>query len=212
MQGTPISLPLPLADFAKAYDGPPTDPKVVEEQQQKLQEELQKQAEEARKKLEAQQPTAAAPPPRRRAEEISRRSRSTNAKGAAAAAPFCLRGCASIQLAVARPVAAVVVAARTPRRPADGASACRTCRAAGSARRHRRCIRSPRSRRTDDRTAGPCAGALRRDRLPPFLGVVEHRIDVEHHAAERIDAVADDLADLELGDAHLGFMSLVIAA
>ncbi|HZL40096.1 MAG TPA: invasion associated locus B family protein [Pseudolabrys sp.] len=64
MQGTPISLPMPLADFAKAYDGPPTDPKVVEEQQRKLQEELQKKAEEARKKLEAQQPaTAQAPAP-----------------------------------------------------------------------------------------------------------------------------------------------------
>jgi invasion protein IalB len=63
MQGTPISLPLPLADFAKAYDGPPTDPKVVEEQQKKLQEELQKKAEEARKKLESQQPSAAAPAP-----------------------------------------------------------------------------------------------------------------------------------------------------
>ncbi len=61
MQGTPISLPLPLGDFAKAYDGPPTDPKVFEEQQRKLQEELQKKAEEARKKLEAQQPSAAAP-------------------------------------------------------------------------------------------------------------------------------------------------------
>ena len=61
MQGTPISLPLPLADFAKAYDGPATDPKVFEEQQRKLQEELQKKAEEARKKLEAQQPSAAAP-------------------------------------------------------------------------------------------------------------------------------------------------------
>jgi invasion protein IalB len=62
MQGTPISLPLPLNDFAKAYDGPPTDPKVVEEQQRKLQEELQKKAEEARKKLEAQQPAAPAAP------------------------------------------------------------------------------------------------------------------------------------------------------
>ena len=62
MQGTPISLPLPLADFAKAYDGPATDPKVFEEQQRKLQEELQKKAEEARKKLEAQSPPAAAPP------------------------------------------------------------------------------------------------------------------------------------------------------
>lgn len=63
MQGTPISLPLPLADFAKAYDGPATDPKVFEEQQRKLQEELQKKAEEARKKLEAQQPPPAAQAP-----------------------------------------------------------------------------------------------------------------------------------------------------
>ncbi len=63
MQGTPISLPLPLADFAKAYDGPATDPKAFEEQQRKLQEELQKKADEARKKLEASQPSAAAPAP-----------------------------------------------------------------------------------------------------------------------------------------------------
>jgi invasion protein IalB len=56
----PITLPLPLADFAKAYDGPPTDPKVFEETQKKLQEELQKRAEEARKKLETNQPQAGA--------------------------------------------------------------------------------------------------------------------------------------------------------
>jgi invasion protein IalB len=53
--GQPISLVLPLADFGKAYDGPPTDPKVFEEQQKKLQEELQRRADEARKKLESQQ-------------------------------------------------------------------------------------------------------------------------------------------------------------
>jgi hypothetical protein len=53
--GQPISLVLPLADFAKAYDGPPTDPKVFEEQQKKLQDELQRRADEARKKLENQQ-------------------------------------------------------------------------------------------------------------------------------------------------------------
>jgi invasion protein IalB len=52
--GQPVSLPLPLGDFAKAYDGPPTDPKVFEEQQKKLQAELQRRAEEARKKLESQ--------------------------------------------------------------------------------------------------------------------------------------------------------------
>ena len=58
--GAPLTLPLPLqetggASFSKAYDGPPTDPKVFEENQKKLQEELQKRAEEARKKLEATQ-------------------------------------------------------------------------------------------------------------------------------------------------------------
>jgi invasion protein IalB len=61
--GAPLTLPLPLAEFAKAYDGPPTDPKVFEETQKKLQEELQKRAEEARKKLEATQgPQAAGNP------------------------------------------------------------------------------------------------------------------------------------------------------
>jgi invasion protein IalB len=53
--GQAISLVLPLNDFARAYDGPPTDPKVFEEQQRKLQEDLQRRAEEARKKLEGQQ-------------------------------------------------------------------------------------------------------------------------------------------------------------
>jgi invasion protein IalB len=53
--GQPISLVVPLTDFAKAYDGAPTDPKVFEEQQKKLQDELQKRAEDARKKLEQQQ-------------------------------------------------------------------------------------------------------------------------------------------------------------
>ena len=47
--GASLTLPLPLqsadgASFAKAYDGPPTDPKVFEEKQKKLQEELQKRA------------------------------------------------------------------------------------------------------------------------------------------------------------------------
>jgi invasion protein IalB len=54
--GAPLTLPLPLAEFAKAYDGPPTDPKQFEETQKKLQEELQKKADEARKRLEANPP------------------------------------------------------------------------------------------------------------------------------------------------------------
>jgi hypothetical protein len=41
-QGQAISISVPLPDFAKAYDGPPTDPKVLEERQRKLQEEFEK--------------------------------------------------------------------------------------------------------------------------------------------------------------------------
>jgi invasion protein IalB len=39
-QGQGISLAVPLPDFAKAYDGPPTDPKIVEDRQKKLEEEF----------------------------------------------------------------------------------------------------------------------------------------------------------------------------
>jgi invasion protein IalB len=67
MNGQAMSPQLDMKDFAKAYDGPATDPKVFEEQQKKLQDELQKRAEEARKKLESQPPQAAVPgtPPAR---------------------------------------------------------------------------------------------------------------------------------------------------
>ncbi len=44
MQGSVMTLSLPLDEFAKAYDGPPVDQKQVEEQNQKLIEELQKRA------------------------------------------------------------------------------------------------------------------------------------------------------------------------
>jgi len=49
-----MNMALPLSDFKKANEGPPTDPKVAEEQQKKYQEELQKRADDARKRLEAQ--------------------------------------------------------------------------------------------------------------------------------------------------------------
>jgi invasion protein IalB len=58
----PISLPLPLADFGKVYDGPPSDPNVLEEQQKKLQDELQRRADEARKRLESQPQSSTTPP------------------------------------------------------------------------------------------------------------------------------------------------------
>lgn len=60
--GGAISIPVPLTDFAKVFDGPPTDPKILEERQKKLEEELQRKANEARQKLESQQGQSAAPP------------------------------------------------------------------------------------------------------------------------------------------------------
>jgi invasion protein IalB len=53
-QGQAVSLPLPLPDFAKAYDGPPTDPKDLEARQKKLQDEFLK-------KQQQQQQQQAAP-------------------------------------------------------------------------------------------------------------------------------------------------------
>jgi invasion protein IalB len=54
LAGNQVSFPVPLAEFQKANEGAPTDPKVFEEQQRKLQEELQKRADDARRKLEGQ--------------------------------------------------------------------------------------------------------------------------------------------------------------
>jgi len=49
--GHPAIYPIPLAEFAKANEGPASDPKVLEAQQQKLEQELKRKAEEARSKL-----------------------------------------------------------------------------------------------------------------------------------------------------------------
>jgi invasion protein IalB len=57
LQNQVISFPLALADFAKANEGPATDPKKYEDDQKKMQEDLQKKADELRKKLEQQQGT-----------------------------------------------------------------------------------------------------------------------------------------------------------
>jgi len=54
--GGAVSLQVPLPDFAKAYDGPPTDPKVIEERQKKMIEDIQKRQQQLQ-----QQPGAPAP-------------------------------------------------------------------------------------------------------------------------------------------------------
>src|SRR5262245_30873958 len=41
------------------------------------------------------------------------------------------------------------------------------------------------------------------DRLVPFVGIVELRIDVEDHATKRVEPVANNLTNLEFGDACL---------
>ena len=57
-----VSFPLSLAEFAKANEGPATDPKEYEAKQKKMQEELQQKADELRKKLEQQKGTPQAAP------------------------------------------------------------------------------------------------------------------------------------------------------
>ena len=48
-----VTFQIPLADFAKGFDGAPIDPKVLEEQQKKLQDEVAKRQEELRQRLGA---------------------------------------------------------------------------------------------------------------------------------------------------------------
>jgi invasion protein IalB len=55
----PLTLQVPLADFAKAYDGPPTDQKVYEERQKKMEEEFQKKREQLIQQQQQQQQQAA---------------------------------------------------------------------------------------------------------------------------------------------------------
>jgi invasion protein IalB len=52
LPGQAASYAIPLAEFAKANEGPATDPKKFEEDQKKLQDELQKRAEDARNRLQ----------------------------------------------------------------------------------------------------------------------------------------------------------------
>jgi len=64
LPGQAASYPIPLADFAKVNEGPPTDPKAYEETQRKMQDQLQKKSEELRKKMEGQNAPGAPAPAR----------------------------------------------------------------------------------------------------------------------------------------------------
>ena len=59
LSGHELTFNIPLKDFGPAFDGKPTDPKVLEQQHTALQQQLQKKAEEQRKVLEQQQSGAA---------------------------------------------------------------------------------------------------------------------------------------------------------
>src|SRR5271157_1345733 len=60
--GRELTFNIPLKDLGPAFDGKPTDPKVLEQQRQELQQQLQKKAEEQRKMLEQQQQNGATAP------------------------------------------------------------------------------------------------------------------------------------------------------
>ena len=59
VSGRELTFNIPLKDLGPAFDGKPTDPKVLEQQRLALQQQLQKKAEEQRKMLEQQQGVAA---------------------------------------------------------------------------------------------------------------------------------------------------------
>jgi invasion protein IalB len=61
--GRELTFNIPLKDLGPAFDGKPTDPKVLEQQRQELQQQLQKKAEEKRKLLEQQNGPPAPPSP-----------------------------------------------------------------------------------------------------------------------------------------------------
>ena len=62
VSGRELTFNIPLKDLGPAFDGKPTDPKVLEQQRQALQQQLQKKAEEQRKMLEQQQSGVTAAP------------------------------------------------------------------------------------------------------------------------------------------------------
>lgn len=57
-QGSPIAFPVSLKNFSKVYDGPATDPAVLQKQQEELQSQLDKRAEAQRQKLIEEQKKA----------------------------------------------------------------------------------------------------------------------------------------------------------
>jgi hypothetical protein len=59
--GRELTFNIPLKDLGPAFDGKPTDPKVLEQQRQELQQQLQKKAEEQRRMIEQQQQQSSAP-------------------------------------------------------------------------------------------------------------------------------------------------------
>jgi invasion protein IalB len=58
--GQPMSIPVPLKEFAAAYDGPPTPPQILEERRKEFQEDLQRKI-DALEKPESSRPRAAQP-------------------------------------------------------------------------------------------------------------------------------------------------------
>ena len=165
VSGRELTFNIPLKDLGTAFDGKPTDPKVLEQQRQALQQQLQKKAEEQRKKLEQQQSGVARAPGAARAAPARRRSSEVERVGATR---LIARRRASVELSaqaqaargrnIGRPRSA-----RRPRSLAGAGPARPTRRTSGSARRHKRRTGCPRSRRRGGRTAAPSPGAPRRE-------------------------------------------------
>ena len=201
VSGRELTFNIPLKDFGPAFDGKPTDPKVLEQQRQALQQQLQKKAEEQRKMLEQQQssgaaPAAPAPAPRRRPPlRRSRLRRASRADGRLKAGSA-LRSSAQAR-AGAGAISAVV-------RPFEDFAHLRMPNRLAGFVRHQILLGN-----IGDVLAVRVLGIevierlflggahLGGDRTPPFLGVGEDRVDVEDHTAEWVEPVFDDLSNPE---------------
>ena len=214
--GAPLTLPLPLQETGSSSPRPMTVRRPIrsmfEETQKKLQEELQKRAEEQRKKLEAD--AARSSSPGEVAGSVSRRTRQR--KGARYERLFCWTLSdesnepqskrpvppRSVQRRIARTIAARFVLdedlgdLRMPDRLAGIVRQQVLLGDIGDVFGFRVLREQMVERLVLVRTH------VLGDRQPPFLGVVEFRIDIEDHAPERENPVANDLADLELGSSR----------
>ena len=214
--GNQFTVPVPLNGFAEALAGKPIDNKEYQANRKKLMEHIMQRQAELREKLKAEEMKNLPPPPPGAARGTRREGRPRRSSGVAssgnadrqrpsgqhAGRSLLLRAWRSVRLQKQRAVAAVLVLGEE----------------LGELRVAQRLARLVGQQvLLGDVGDVLGVGVLReqvivglvlvradilRDRQPPLLGVVELRIDVEDHAAERVEPVAHHLSDRKFRLSH----------